>query len=798
MLSNYLKIGLRVFTRQKLFSSINTLGLAIGLASSLLIALFVRHELTFDRSFKNADRIFRVAATLHLETGPSVRAVTPPPMAGIIHEEFPEVEKILRIGKSSRPLSYGDKSFPDLTLLTADSTFFELFDYPLAAGDPATALSQPNAVVLTKDVARRYFGTAEALGKQMALSDTITLTVTGIINETTEHSHLHFDALYSRTTIVKPYEEPKDNWFQNSFYTYVLLFPSTSPGALERKFPQMLDKHMGTDRKKSVWYELFLQPVTDIHLHSSLRAEMETNSSMSVMYAFGSITCFILLVACINFMNLSTAKASKRANEIGIRKTAGALRIQLIGQFLTESLLLVALSSVIAVVLAQLMLPAFNTLMNKNLILDFWNDPQVLIGLLVVTLSVGLLSSIYPALVLSGFKPMHVLKGKTVTGPHGVLFRKGLVVLQFSISIVLIAGSLIIRNQIDFMQAQQLGFNKDQLLVVSLRGTEGTSKYEVIKQRLLQNPAIQSVTATAEPLGRGQSVIATLPEGWSDDQLTSVNTIMCDADFLKTHQIRLVTGRDFVDGSPNDVDHAFIVNEAAVKMFGWTDNNSAVGKKLNWGLGKEGEVIGVVNDFHFFSLHRQVDPLVIHISPDSFSYLTVRIAPGNGDWQSALGMLERDWKLLGMRTPFEYFFLDEDFARQYAADQQLKSMVTSFSLLAIFIGCLGLYGLAVYSTEQRTKEIGVRRVLGASVSGLIKLLTMDFLILVILANVIAWPVAWYFLNQWLNGFAFHIELGLWVFAFSGIIALVIALVPVGIESIKAATVNPVKYLRNEG
>ncbi len=798
MLSNYFKIAIRVFTRQKLFSTINTAGLAIGLASSLLIALYIRYELTFDRSFSKADRIYRVAANLHLESGPSIRAVTSPPMAGIIRQEIPEVEKVLRIGRSFRPLSLGDKVFVDLRLYVADSTFFDLFDFPLVAGDPATALSQPNTVVLTEEAAKKYFGDEPALGKQMELSDTITMTVTGIIGATTEHSHLNLEALYSRTTIVKPADEPRDAWFNNNFCTYVLLHPSASPATVEEKFPVMLDKHMGADRKQSIWYELFLQPVTDIHLHSALRAEMESNSSMKVIYTFGSIAFFILLVASINFMNLSTAKAAKRANEIGIRKTAGARRIQLVGQFLAESLILVSFSAAGAVVIAQMALPAFNTLLNKNLELGF-ADPQIIAGLISITLSVGLLAGLYPALLLSSFKPIQVLKGKVTSGPRGALLRKSLVVLQFSISIILIAGTLIIQNQIDFMQSRDLGFNKEQLVIISLRGSEGTAKYEVVKQRLLQNSSIQSVSAIAEPLGRGQSVIATLPEGWSEDQITSVTTIMCDEDFLKTHQIPLVSGRDFMAGSQSDADHGFIVNEAAVKMFGWPDNATAVGKKLDWGLGKEGEVIGVVKDFHYFSLHQQVEPLVIHLDPGSFSYLAARVAPGReGDWQETLNTLERDWKSLGMKGQFEYFFLDEDFARQYAADEQLKNFVAYFSALAIFIGCLGLYGLAAYSTEQRIKEIGIRRVMGASVSELVRLLTLDFLKLVIVANLVAWPVAWYLLSEWLSGFAFHIEPALWAFVIAGLVALVFAWFPVAAESVKAAMVNPVNSLRNDG
>ncbi len=797
MLLNYFIVALRVIARQKLFSFINIVGLAIGLASVLLISSYVKHELSYDRSFTNANRIYRVAANLHLESGPSIRAVTSPPLAGIIHEDFPEVEKVLRIGRSSRSLSYQDKTFFDIKLITADSSFFDVFDFPVALGDRATALSQPNSIVLTKQAAQKYFGDESPLGKQMALSDTITLMVTGILKVSPDHSHLDFDGIYSRTTIVKPYQEPKDTWFNNNFYTYVLLKPSASSKDLEAKLPQMLDKHMGADRKKSIWYELFLQPITDIHLRSSLKAEMEANSSMSVIYVFGSIALFILLIASINFMNLSTAKAAKRANEVGIRKTAGAMRSQLVSQFLAESLLLSLVSSALALVIAQMTLPAFNTLLNKNLSLNLMQSPEIILGFALVTMVVGLLAGLYPAFFLSRFKPIQVLKGKVVSGTQGALLRKGLVVVQFSISIILIAGTFIVQEQIHFMRTQDLGFNKDQLVIVSIRGSEGTNRYEAIKQHLLQNSNVLSVSASAEPLGRGQSVVATLPEGWNENQITSVTTIMADEDFINTHQIKLLNGRNFSANSSSDRDHAFMVNEAAVKMFGWKDNASAVGKKLNWGLGKEGNVIGVVSDFHYFSLHKQVDPLIIHNDPESYSYLTVRVKPDANDWQRALTALKSEWKSLSMKGEFDYFFLDEDFSRQYEADQQLKSFISYFSVLAIFIGCLGLYGLAAYSTEQRAKEIGIRRVLGASLPGLVALMSKDFLKLVLLANLIAWPAAWFVLHQWLSNFAFHINISVAVFFLAGSIALIIAWVTVGFKSTKAALSNPVDSLRNE-
>lgn len=795
MLFNYLKISLRIITRQKLFSLINIIGLSIGLASFLLISLYLHHELEYDRSFTNADRIYRLAANLHLESGPSVRAVTSPPMAGIIHEEFPEVEKIVRMGRSSRPLSYNEKTFLDIKLFTADSTFFDLFDYPFAQGNRETALTEPNSIVLTPTAARMYFGDENPLGKQMFLSDSITLSVTGVLKENPDHSHLSFDCIYSRTTIVKPYEEAKDNWFSNNFYTYLLLKPPALPDNLESKFPEMLDKHMGADRKETIWYELFLQPLTSIHLHSSLSSEVQANSSINVIYTFGSIAVLILLIAAINFMNLSTAKAIKRANEVGVRKAAGAHRSQLVVQFLGESLLLASISALLALWVVQLSLPAFISLIGKQMELNF--NSQIMVGFGFITVVTGLLAGLYPALFLSRFKTAQVLKGGSVSGTGGTLLRKGLVVFQFTISIILIAGTLIIQNQIQFMQSQDLGFQKDQLIVVSVRGSEGTGQYEVIKQKLLQNAEIINVTASSEPLGRSQSVVATLPEGWDESQLTSVTTIMADEDFIPTHQIKLLAGRNFSTANPADEEHAFIVNEAAVKLFGWSDNDSAVGKNLNWGLGKEGKVIGVVNDFHLFSLHRQVEPLVIHILPETYSYLTVRVKPEGTEWQTVLKNMEHEWKALGMKGAFTYFFLDEDFAKQYESDQRLKTFISYFSGLAIVIGCLGLFGLAVYATKQRSKEIGIRKVLGATVSGLVGLLSLDFLKLVLLANLIALPLAWYLLDQWLSNFAYHIEVSWFILFLAGFIALLIAWLTVGFESIKAALQNPVESLHHE-
>lgn len=797
MLFNYFKIAIRVITRQRRFTAINVIGLSIGLASFALIAVYLKHELSYDRAFTNADRIYRVAATLHLESGPSTRARTAPPFASIFKEEFPEIVSAVRIGQSYRPLSYGDKTFFDVRLFTADSTFFDLFDFPFASGDRATALTQPNTIVLTPEAARKYFGDEDPLGKQMTLSDTINLLVTGVLKSAPDHSHLDFDCIYSRTTVVKPHQESVDSWYSNNFYTYILLEPSASAAAIDAKFPAVLDKHMGADRKSTLWYEFFLQPVQDIHLYSSLSGEIEPNGSMNVIYAFGSIAVFILLIAAINFMNLSTAKAAKRANEVGIRKTAGASRRQLITQFLGESILLSVASALLALLAVQIALPSFSTLVGRELATGFIDDPQLVIGFCLITLIVGLLSGIYPAFFLSQFRPIDVLKGKMGMGNRGMNLRKGLVVFQFSISIILIAGTIIIRNQIHFMQDQDLGFQKEQLIVVSLRGSEGTQKYEAIKQQLLKHPGILDVSASAEPLGRGQSSVATLPEGWAENELTSVTTIMADEDFIPTHQIKLVAGRNFSKNNPADVEHAFIVNEAAVKLFGWKESATAIGKKLDWGLGKEGQVVGVVSDFHYFSLHRKVEPLIIHIQPDAYSYLTLRVSPERRDWQSAIHTLEKEWKALGMRGEFHYFFLDEDFGKQYQSEQRLNAFITYFSVLAIAIGCLGLFGLAAYSTEQRSKEIGIRKVLGASVFGLAGLLSIDFLIPVLIANVIAWPLAWYILNQWLSNFPFHIDVSVYVLITSGLIAIVIAWLTVGFESVKTALQNPVRSLRSE-
>ena len=736
MIKNYFRITLRTLWRNKGYSAINLFGLAIGMAACLLMLLYVQFEWSYDRFHANADRIYRITETLHLPAEVNQRAHTAPPFAPAFAQEFPEIEKIVRLAKSQRTLAYQQKKLYDINLITADSSLFEIFSFPMVKGNRGTALDQPYSVVLTESTAKRYFGEEEPMGKTMTLSDTMSFVVTGIIRDISLNAHFTFDGVYSRSTMTKLFGEPGDDWFNNNFYTYLLLKPNVSARQLEAKIPALLDKYMGKDRKKGPWYELQLQPITDIHLKSEMNGEAQANSSMAYLYTFASIAVFVLLIACINFMNLSTARSSRRAKEVGVRKVVGAARSQLVRQFLGESLLLSMAAFLVAVFLVELTLPTFNVLMERKLTVDYLH-PAWLLSFLGIAVMVGLLAGTYPAFFLSSFQPVEVLKGKFRPLGRDELLRKGLVVFQFAISICLIVGMGIVTQQLNYLRTKKLGFDKEQLIVLPVNEVETASRYEAMKHTLLQNPRVISVSASANPLGRGQSSIATLPEGAGENDITSVNTLIVDQDFLTTHRIALAAGRDFSPKYTTDPNEAFLVNEAAVKLFGWGNAQSAIGKKIDWGLGKKGRVIGVVKDFNYFSLHRKVEPLLMHIYPDWYSFLTVRIRPvgSPGQLSQLLASLEKDWKQLRMKGTFDYFFLDEDFDKQYQADQRLASFFRYFAGLAIFIACLGLFGLAAFTAEQRTKEIGIRKVLGASTTGIVSLLSKDFIKLVLIANV---------------------------------------------------------------
>ncbi|HWA35437.1 MAG TPA: ABC transporter permease [Cyclobacteriaceae bacterium] len=796
MLKNYIKISLRALWKNRKFSLINIAGLVMGLSVCLLIAIFVLDELSYDRFHEKAERIMRLTPTLHIPKGDRPRAITAAPMGPALFATFPEIESFVRISSANRILGYQDKKIYDTKVFFADSSFLEVFTFPLLKGDQATALKNPHSVVLTKSAAKKYFGDEDALGKLMTLSDSITVAVTGVAEDVPENSHLQFDAILSYATVAElRNHEPEDNWFSNVLYTYVLLRQGQDRKSLESKFPAFLETHLGETRKEAgIWYDFYLQPLTAIHLHSDLASEISRNGNIKYVYTFSIIGILVLLVACANYINLSTAKSLSRAKEIGMRKVIGARRSQLISQLIGESFFLTLLSSILAFIVIVLALPAFNTLTEKNFTLSQLLRTDIVVTFAGLFLAVGVLAGGYPAFMMSAFSPIRALKSARRQGKESLVLRRSLVVFQFSISIFLIAGTIIIFRQIEFLQNQNLGLKKDQLVELKLREAV-LNKASIIRDALDEVPGVTGVSETSFSYENNLSSVALLPEGAEVNQISSEASIAVDESFMDVFQIELAAGRNFSKEFPSDASEAFIVNETAVKYFNWGTPDTAVGKKLDWGLGKKGKVIGVFKDFNFYSAHHQIRPLIIHIHPNWYKFIVVKFEAAHAP--DILNGLEKKWNSLDLGSPFDYSFMDEDFEKLYRSEAQTKQIVGVLAALAIFIACLGLLGLAAFTAEQRTKEIGIRKVLGANSVGLVGLLSRDFIKLLVASMIIALPLSWFALDRWLNSFAYKTSMPWWIFAISGLTALFFALFIVALQSIRAATTNPINSLRTE-
>ena len=802
MFKNYLKIAVRNLLRHKAYSLINILGLAVGMACCILIMLYVQDELSYDRYHEKADRIYRVVEEGQVAGKTSNAVVTPAPMGPALVNDYPEVINVVRFFSMMDEkllITHEDRRFQEERFLYADGSAFEVFTFPLLKGNPRTALKAPYTVVLTEEMAAKYFGGEDPLDQTLTI-DGKDYKVTGVLENIPSNSHFHFDFLASFTTLKEEDTQGHQlgSWMNHSFYTYLLLAERASPTELEQQLPAFMNRHMGEQlRRAGVSFTPHLQPLTRIHLHSHLEYELEPNSDIRYTYIFSAIAFFILLIACINFVNLSTARSAHRAKEAGMRKVIGAHRLQLIKQFLGESALLSFISLLLAMAFVELVLPAFNSLSGKELTLAYDDQMVVLAGLVGIALLVGVISGTYPAFFLSAFQPAAVLKGTLSIGMRGARFRKLLVIAQFAISILLIVATGVVQNQLDYIRTRRLGFDKEQVVVVSLL-EEAKQKYEVIKSELSQIPGVLRATA-AQSVPGGFTPQWLIRAAESDAENIPMYMLFVDHDFIETLGIELAEGRNFSREYATDATRAFILNQAAVKKLGW---NSTAGKELEWlWLGdqthvlKKGPVVGVVKDFHFRSLHHEIEPVVIHIAPGYFSCIAVRIRPG--DVAGTLNDIEAKWRKLFPDHPLEYSFLDEDIAALYPSENKLGRIVGYFSLLAIFIACLGLLGLASFATEQRTKEIGIRKVLGASVSSIVLLLSKEFTGLVILANLIAWPVAYFAMKDWLEDFAYRIDVGIGTFVLGGVLALVIALLTVSSQAIKAALANPVDALRYE-
>lgn len=804
MLKNYIKIAWRNLLRYKFVSFINLFGLSIGITCCLLIALYVLDELSYDRYNSKADQIYRVERTFLNTESKSVSlelGAVAPPVGPLLQNDFKEIQaltSILPIGGMT--FQYQDKVFNEDNVYCADEDLFKVFDFTVTKGDPKTALQEPYSIMLSEEMAKKYFGTENPLNKLLKVDQKLTGTVTGVYKSLPSNAHWHPNIMVSfstlRDTAIYGEEQLRTNWGNNAFYTYVLLPKDYNAGKLETQFPSFLNRHIpGADNKAQEWTFLSLKKLTDIHLHSHKDSELEENGDIKRVYIFSIIGLFILLIACINYMNLSTARSALRAKEIGIRKVVGAEKTELIYQFLSESVLLCLLASLISVVLTGMALSGLNLLAGKTFTLNHLLQVPILIAITVLPFIIGVLSGIYPALFLSGFQPIKVLKGIFKTGENTFSLRKALVVFQFSISIILIVGTLIVFRQLQYIQNKSLGFNKEQIVVLNNnQGLDGA--FQSFKTNLLANPNIKEVGRSSRiPSGRLLDAAGSqinLGNGLAPSK-ADIKYVRSDAGFIPTYGIDIITGRNFRAGNERDTS-SFILNEAAVRVLGLTPED-AIGKPFKYDT-RAGQIVGVMNDFNFESLHQRILPLVLFSSTDENGYGRISIKV-NGNVRQALAHLQAVWEKYLPETPFTYTFLDDRFADLYKAEQQQQVIFTLFSCIAIAIACLGLFGLSAFTITQRVKEIGIRKILGASTATIVRLLSTDFLRLVLIAAVIAFPLAWYVMSNWLNDFAYRIEMEWWIFGFALVMALIIAFVTISFQAIKAALANPVNSLRNE-
>ncbi|MBD0258665.1 MAG: ABC transporter permease [Cytophagales bacterium] len=798
MFSNYFRIALRNLRKHAVYSTINVLGLAIGMTCCLLIFLYVRHELSYDTYHSRADRVYRVVTDIKTVTetiraGQSADATAPH-----LKADFPEVQEAVRLNYRGFLLESGANKFQEDQVLIADANLFRVFDFPMLTGNPQTALQAPFSLVLSEKAARKYFGDENPVGKTIQLDGKHAATVTGLVRNVPENTHFKFDIVLSLATIKTQSFEPDldGQWGSFGWNTYVLLPGGHNAKALEAKLPAFMEKHAGKMMQENkMYYTLFLEPLRDVYLRSDRDAP--ESGSMANVYIFSVVAVFILLIACFNFTNLTIARATERAREVGVRKVIGADRRQLTTQFLGESVLLSLMAFVLALVLSQLLMPVFNELAGKTISDTVIGRPAHWLTLLALAVGVGVLAGLYPAAVLSAFRPVAVLKGRFSAGPQGMGLRKVLVVFQFTVSVALIAGTLVVYRQLHYMRDQPLGFRKEQTLVLRMNDREYMERHhETLKEQLAAVPGVQSVSASsATPASGNYNGAYTEIENTNGVmQAANLSLYSVDYDYLPQYGIKAVAGRTFSKSFATDSTEALMLNEAAVASLGYPSAEAAVGKRFaQWG--RKGRVIGVISNFHLGSLHDSIAPLSLRVSPGSYRLFSLRVKAG--DEAGTVERVGRAWQKLVPQRPFEYFFLDEQFDRQYRAEERFGQLFLYFSSLAIFIACLGLLGLISYITLQRTKEIGVRKVLGASVGSIVVLLSKDFLWLVGVALVVAVPVSWYAMSRWLENFAYHTQVGWWVFALSGGLALLIALLTISFQAIKAALANPVYSLRSE-
>ncbi|HPG39602.1 MAG TPA: ABC transporter permease [bacterium] len=813
MFSNYLKIALRNLKKYKGFTLINITGLAVGIACFIVLSLFILDELGYDSFNKNADRIYRVYVHSVVNGIETSNSKTAAPTGETLLRDFPEVENYTRIGYFEHyKFRKGDQVFRESGIYTADSSYFQIFSLPLLYGDANTALLKPNSLVMTETLAKKYFGDENPLGKMIQIEGRDAFQVTGVMRNYPDKSHFSCDGLLSSST----YPITQSHYWLDLWYTtYILLREGTEPRELEEKMQKTVLDNVGPQAEALLGirleqfyaagnsYGFYLQPLTSIHLRSQRDYQIDLNtewgdiktSDIVYVWFFSAVAFFILLIAVINFINLATARSENRAKEVGIRKTVGSSQFKLVGQFIIESVLMCAIAVFIALVLVELVLPWFNTLIGKKLDLQFFNNLATIPVLILFTLVVGLLAGGYPAFYLAAVQPGQILKASTGRGSGKSALRSALVIIQFTISIALIIGTIVIKKQVNYIQNKDLGFKKDFLLSINNAGVLGP-RMEEFKQQLEGNPGIISLTNGSRMFESGIPGNGYLYDKKSGTDPVSFQYLDVDYDFLKTFQIELRDGRFFSRDFSTDT-NAVVINEAGVKDCHATD---PVGKELTK-IGERGSqtftIIGVVKDFNYESLHREVRPLAFHLCHprQPASILTVRVASQN--LPATIKYIEETWNRFIQTEGCYYTFLEQNLANMYIAEQKTGIVTTVFSILAIFIACLGLFGLAAFVIEKRFKEIGIRKILGASPLSLLGMLAQDFAKWILLANVIAWPCAWYVMNKWLQNFAYRTETSWWIFILATGLVLIIAMLTIGYQTMRAVRTNPVDSLHYE-
>ncbi|MBS0027365.1 ABC transporter permease [Chitinophaga sp. 22321] len=798
MFRNHLLIAWRNLVRYKYYSLINIAGLAIGLAACWLLLLYVQRETSYDNFYSQGDRIYRVVNRTTGEGSDLNLAITAPPFAAALKKDYPEIAQTTRIDpEGGAALKYGKKKVEVGDMFFVDNTFFNIFDFPFVAGEATSALSQPNSLVVTRSLAEKLLGGAgDAVGKTVLTEDSTVYQVTAVMEDVPANSHFSFSAL----RLLPPHYN-ENGWQDFSVYTYLLLQPGAERKVLETKLPMFFERYLKS-KMGNAGYKMELQPVADIHLHSHLDFEMSANGNILYIYIFLCIGALTLLIACINYMNLATARSSARVKEVGVRKSMGSHREDIARMFLTESMLLTFFSALLAMVLVMASLPWFNAFTNSHVSIWQFGVAKTLGVITLLSVLTGLLAGIYPAVFMSGFRIVNALKGKLGMGNHAG-FRKGLVTFQFIVAIVLTASTMVAYDQLQFVMKKNLGFNKDQVLTFHIPDQQMRTRMPALKEQLLRNPQIQQASAASNAIGKndigGHGFFFEGKNGMATSTYMS-QSYMVDADYLKTMGITLLSGRNFSDTGAADAHHSVLVNETLVKALNW---DQPIGKRVQWIKNvntsdrEERIVVGVIKDFHIYSLQHKIAPLVLEMPSQARDEDNVYVKVSKTNIPATVAYIEKVFKSFDPDHNFGYSFLDQNFAKQYAGEQKQEAIFMMFAMLALFIACLGLFGLAAFTAVQRTKEIGVRKTLGASTSSIVRMLSRDFMKLLLIAAAVAFPLTWWIMDRWLNHFAYHIGISIWVFVLTGGAIVVIALMTVSFHAFKAAMANPVRSLRAE-